>query len=87
MKSETSWSIVRANASGEKVDIDCEVEFDMTDYIPATYWDPPEGGEIEILSIVDSTTGAVIELSADEEKKLIEWIGENPPEPDYPDYD
>ena len=32
-------------------EIEISVEFDATPFVPATYWQPQEGGEIEILAV------------------------------------
>jgi hypothetical protein len=44
-----------------------QIEFSVTPYIPATYYDPPEGGEIEIDDVwVSKVSGATYDLDRHE---------------------
>lgn len=48
------------------------VTYSMTAPVAATYWQPAEGGEVEIDRIEDATTGKAVFLSQDEEDKIHE---------------
>lgn len=51
-------------------EIELRVTYSMTPVVPATYWQPAEGGEIEIVSIKHD--GREITLSDEEEEVLYE---------------
>lgn len=46
------------------------VTYKGTDIVPATYWQPEEGGEIEIVSVEHN--GIEFDLTDDEEEELVE---------------
>jgi hypothetical protein len=50
-----------------------QIEFSVTPYIPATYYDPPEGGEIEIDDVwVSNVSGGTYDL--DRSEISIDWL-------------
>lgn len=51
-------------------EVELAVTYSMTKPVPATYWQPAEGGEVEIVSIKHD--GKEITLSEDEEDALRE---------------
>ncbi len=48
--------------------IDYEIDYDCSSYVPATHWDPPEGGECEILEV--RLDGKAVEVEFGEEDEL-----------------
>lgn len=47
------------------------VTYEVSPLIPATYWQPAEGGEVEIVRIGNAATGMAVFLSQDEEDALL----------------
>lgn len=72
-----------------KDETEVEVTYTISAYDPGRIFGPPElcyppeGGEVEILSV--KRDGQEIELDEDEIERLILWLQENPPEEE--DYD
>ena len=65
-----------------------EIEFDVTPLVPATYIDPPEGGEVEIGRVyVSLAVGETYEVSRrqmggwqeDLDRIATDWVCENTP--------
>ncbi|RKZ92078.1 MAG: hypothetical protein DRQ40_09155 [Gammaproteobacteria bacterium] len=65
-----------------------EIEFDVTPLVPATYIDPPEGGEVEISRVyVSLAVGETYEVyrremggwQEDLDRIATDWICEDPP--------
>lgn len=52
-----------------------------------SYWEPPEGMEIEIDKAVDLETGAAVTLTQAEAERIELDFHENPPEADYDEPD
>jgi hypothetical protein len=50
----------------------------------ATYWNPADHPEVEILSA--SISGEEVELTAEEEERIVERILNDPPDLNYGDY-
>lgn len=50
-------------------ELDVEVEYEGTPYVPATYYQPAEGGEVYVLSVKDSK-GKEMELTEEQELKI-----------------
>ena len=51
-------------------EIDVSVTYSVTPFIRATYWQPAEGGEVEIIAV--KRDGCHFHLADDEERALIE---------------
>ncbi|HMO76752.1 MAG TPA: hypothetical protein PKD99_12410 [Sphingopyxis sp.] len=68
------WAEVEWN--GERVD--AEVVFSVTPFIPATYWQPAEGGEVEIQRVLidDGRDDIQSRLSGDVIEALAKSMGE-----------
>lgn len=54
----------------EDSEIDLVVEYEVTPFIPATYWQPAEGGEVEIISV--ECDKQEFPLTDEEEQTLLE---------------
>jgi hypothetical protein len=69
--------------------MECEVEYKYSWGSPDSYWEPGDPPEAEVQNVwgVDSNNEKPIELSLTpaEEERFLEWIYQNPPEPDYGD--
>ena len=52
------------------------VEYTITGIVPATYWQPSEGGEVEIVKVTDADGNPVQHTDAEDEKWST-WIAEN----------
>jgi hypothetical protein len=65
------WTTIERD--GEEIEIN--VEADASPMIPATYWQPEEGGEIEITAVFRD--GVAFELTDAEAGKIVDWLGEN----------
>lgn len=52
------------------------VEYTITAIVPATYWEPAEGGEIEIVKVTDAE-GNPAQHTDEEDEKWCNWIAEN----------
>ena len=48
------------------------VTYNVSKPIPATYWQPAEGGEVEVIRIESTATRKAVFLSPDEEAKVEE---------------
>ncbi len=59
------------------------VEFTMTPRVAATYWDPPEGGEIEIQRVFTEADGWAAKWSDAEDETWTLWLAENFEDDDY----
>lgn len=66
-------------------EIEINVEFDATPFVPATYWQPAEGGEIEILAVFDGATALDPPLTEAEESKVMDYLYESLDESDFDD--
>lgn len=63
------------------------VEYTISPVIPATWYEPAEGGEVEIVRVTDAD-GVEIKWTDDEDEKWCSWIAENHDfSDDYEDYD
>jgi hypothetical protein len=71
-------------------EVELLVTYSMTPVVPATYWQPAEGGEIEIVSVKHE--GREVTLSSEEEDALLEqaiarsaddWADEQAAEADW----
>jgi len=64
------------------------VEYTITGVVPATWWEPAEGGEVEIVKVTNAD-GVEIKWTDDEDEKWCNWIAENHDFSDdyYEDYD
>lgn len=51
-------------------EIDVRVAYSVTSFVPATYWQPAEGGEVELLSI--RRNGKDFDLSDSEEATILQ---------------
>ncbi len=60
------------------------VQFEYRPGSPGSYWDPPEGAEIEILKVT-LHDGTEVKLDDSEYERLENMIHEDPPEDDYYD--
>lgn len=60
------------------------VQYTITPIIPQTYWQPAEGGEVEIVKVTDENNVA-IQTTDEEDEKWCLWISENH-EDDSDDY-
>ena len=68
--------------------VEIEIEYNITPIIPASYWYPAEGGEVEILSVKRNDNDTSIELPTDIDKDaLYIEISENHEWDDGYDYD
>jgi hypothetical protein len=69
-------------------ELEINVEFDATPYIPAKTYGlpencyPAEGGEIEITAVFHNGIALDPPLTEDEEDKIISWLAENMPDDD-----
>ena len=62
------------------------VEYEVISWGSAgSYWDPPEGIEIELGDAHDTETGAPLKLTDEESAAVEAAIYADPPEPDYGD--
>lgn len=65
---------------------DVEVYYTITPFIPATYWQPAEGGEVEVESVVIDGIDITDTLSTDQMDKLMVAAAEDDrddgPDPD-----
>jgi hypothetical protein len=52
-------------------ELEITVTYDATPFVAATYWQPAEGGDVEITAITHG--GAPFDLTDDEETKVINW--------------
>ncbi len=52
------------------------VEYTISNFVPASYWQPAEGGEVEIVKVFD-TDRNVIQHTDEEDEKWCLWIAEN----------
>lgn len=70
MRFDTYTTIVR-----DGQDVEISVEYDATPITPATYWQPAEGGEIEILAVFGEN-GIALDppLNDDEEAKVYDYL-------------
>ncbi len=66
-------------------DIDISVEFDATPFVSATYWQPAEGGEIEILAVYDGATAIDPPLTDAEESQVLDHLYESLSDADFDD--
>jgi len=57
-------------------EIEICVEYSITGLSPATYWDPAEGGEVEIIKAWIEPGGKDYDISDDENEKWSETIAE-----------
>jgi hypothetical protein len=71
-------------------EVELRVTYSMTPVVPATYWQPAEGGEIEIVSVKHE--GREVTLAPEEEDALLEqaiarsaddWADEQAAEADW----
>ena len=60
----------------EGSDIDCFVTYTVSQYWPATYWEPASGGEIEIISIV-GPDGNPLPTTVREDDEIRDFIQEH----------
>lgn len=67
-------------------DIELEIEYTATPYVPATYWQPAEGGEIEIVEVL-GPAGKGFVLTDDEESKVIDYLYESFDDDVFNDYE
>lgn len=54
----------------EDEEFELAVEYSAAPFIPATYWQPAEGGDVEIISVKHQ--GKTFSLTDDEDKELLE---------------
>ena len=75
-----------------KREADIMVTYSMTPPVAATYWQPAEGAEVEVIRIDDAKTGKAVFLSQDEEgavfeeatgRALEDWAEREAEEADY----
>lgn len=52
------------------------VEYTITDVVSATYWQPAEGGEVEIMKVTDAD-GKEVQYTPEEDERWSLWIAEN----------
>lgn len=52
------------------------VSYTISSVYPATYWEPAEGGEVEITAVTDAD-GKAVKWTDAEDDKWCSWIGEN----------
>lgn len=50
-------------------ELDVRVSYSVTSFVPATYWQPAEGGEVELISV--KRDGKEFYLSDNEEAKIL----------------
>jgi hypothetical protein len=63
------------------------VEYTITAVVPATWGEPAEGGEVEIVCVTDKD-GNPVKWTDEEDDKWVQWIAENHNHwDDYDDYD
>ena len=55
-------------------DVEVAVEYTASPIIGATYWQPAEGGEIEILTVTISGTNKEVEFDTEDEERLLDEI-------------
>ena len=67
MKTYTFWSSL--NIDGDEVDV--EVEYTCTPYVTATYYQPAEGGEIVLISVMLDGDDVINSLSEDDQATII----------------
>ncbi len=67
-------------------EIEISVEYTATPHVPATYWQPAEGGEIEIVAVT-LEDGSKLDppLSEDEESVIIDHLYESHDDSDFDD--
>lgn len=76
----SKWTtIVR---DGEEIEVN--VEFDATPIISATWFDPAEGGEVEITAVFVDGVAIQPPLTDDEMEKLTVEMAENLTDDDFP---
>ncbi len=75
------WTTIERD--GEEIEIN--VEFDATPIVSATYWQPAEGGEIEILAVFAGGVALDPPLTDAEESKVLDYLGESLSPDDFDD--
>lgn len=71
------WSFSRADGT------EVTVEYEVASWgSPGSYWEPPEGIQVELGKAYDTDTGAPITLTDAEAQAAEEAIYADPPEPD-----
>ena len=78
MRFDRNYTIVR-----DGKDIEVSVEFDATPHIAATWFDPAEGGEIEILAVFDGAVAIDPPLTEAEESRLLDYLYESMDDSDF----
>lgn len=63
-----------ANIERDGEDVELTITYEALPYVPATLVDPPEGGEIEIVSI--ERDGQPFSTTHTEDEHLVCWLGE-----------
>lgn len=76
------YTLERAVSNGDTVSIDGTLDYTMTPIVPATYWEPAEGGEVDKIEFHDRG-GHEVELTDDEVEAALEYVYEHG-EPDEP---
>lgn len=85
MRHSFDWTIEREDADGNGLCYEIEVEGTWRSGSPGSYWEPPDPDEFEIEAVHGLPDG--ITLTDEEYQKIELWAYENPPEPDYEEYD
>lgn len=80
MKFDRSTTIIRDDR-----EIEIVVEYDATPFVPATYWQPAEGGEIEILGAFVEGGALDPPLTEEEEGAIIDYLYESMGDRDFDD--
>lgn len=71
-------------------DLEINVEYTATPFVPATYLQPAEGGEIEITAVFFNGVALDPPLSEAEESKVVDYLYESMDDSDFddgPDWD